>query len=269
MDFNAALKEEEVVEEKFEVSPMSLEAVKPSFLPYLNQVDDMANEATALTVNDEKSMEMAVTLGVSSKKIAKAIETKRKKVIAAPQDFIKSVNNFCKLFTDRLNHAELTLKDKISKHQLHLRIERQKQEEAARKATRELQEKLDREAEEANRKIREEAARKAEEEARARAASQAEIEAAKNKAEEDARAREIEAPKVLDPIIPKEESVTRTEAGTAHIRKEWKAEITTPSEVPREYCSPDMKLINAAVKGGVRVIPGVNIYEKESTVFRS
>ena len=57
MDFSAALKEEsEVVDAKFDQPPMSLEAVKPSFLPYLNQVDDMAEEAKALTVNDEKSM---------------------------------------------------------------------------------------------------------------------------------------------------------------------------------------------------------------------
>jgi DNA polymerase III alpha subunit (gram-positive type) len=270
MDFNAALKEEEVVEEKFEVSPMSLEAVKPSFLPYLVRVREMADEAKAVDVSDDDSLKYAVSLGGDAKKIAKAIETQRKKVIQEPNDFVKAVNSFCKLFTEELAQAEAVLKKKISGYQYQQELERRKREEAARKAAAELQEKLRREAEEANRKAREEAARKAEEEARARAASEAEIAAAKKKAEEEAKAREVVAPVVQEPIVPKESNVTRSESGVAaYQRKTWTFEITDETQIPREYLKVDEGKIRDAIKMGARDIAGIRIYETSTTVFRS
>lgn len=42
---------------------------------------------------------------------------------------------------------------------------------------------------------------------------------------------------------------------------EWRFEIQDPYEIPREYCVPSEALIRAAVKQGLRVIPGVTIYE--------
>ncbi len=50
----------------------------------------------------------------------------------------------------------------------------------------------------------------------------------------------------------------RTHAGAA-TRKRWTATVTDPAQVPREYLVVDQRLINAAVKQGVREIPGVSI----------
>jgi hypothetical protein len=292
MDFNAALKEEEVVEEKFEVSPMSLEAVKPSFLPYLVRVREMADEAKAVDVSDDDSLKYAVSLGGDAKKIAKAIETQRKKVIQEPNDFVKAVNSFCKLFTEELAQAEAVLKKKISGYQYQQELERRKREEAARKAAAELQEKLRREAEEANRKAREEAAKKAEEEsarlraiaeeeARKRKASEEELRILREKAEqerleairkaeEEAKAREVIAPVVQEPIVPKESNVTRSESGVAaYQRKTWTFEITDETQIPREYLKVDEGKIRDAIKMGARDIAGIRIYETSTTVFRS
>lgn len=41
----------------------------------------------------------------------------------------------------------------------------------------------------------------------------------------------------------------------------WRAEVTDANQVPRKYLVVDQKLIEADVKAGVRIIPGVNITE--------
>jgi len=249
MDFNVALREKPLIKEDrgFYVpatttSTLSLESVKPDFTPYLKRIDEMAADANALEVEGEESLKIAVSLGGEAKKIAKAVDKKRREVIESPSEFVKSVNGFCRQFTDSLNKIEAVLKRKISNYQYQQELERRKREEIARKATKELQEKLKREVEEANRKAK----------------------------DADASAEEIKAPVVQEPILPKETGVIRTETGTsAHQRKVWKAEITDDNLVPREYCIPDIKKINEAVRMGVREITGVRIFEETMTVFRS
>ncbi len=272
MNFNAAFNDEPAPEELLPATAqtLTLDAVKPSFQPYLIRVREMADEAKAIVVSDDNSLKYAVSLGGDAKKIAKAIEAQRKKVIQEPSDFVKAVNNFAKLFTEQLAQAESGLKKKISHYQYQQELERRKREEAARKAAAELQEKLRREAEEANRKAREEAARKAEEEARSRAASEAEIAAVKKKAEEEAKAREVVAPIVQEPIVPRESNVTRSESGVAaYQRKTWTFEITDETQIPREYLKVDDSKIRDAIKMGVREVPGLKIFESSTTVFRS
>lgn len=45
----------------------------------------------------------------------------------------------------------------------------------------------------------------------------------------------------------------------------WVGEVIDPEAVPRQYLTPYQPLIDAAVKGGVRNIPGVRIYETANT----
>ena len=40
--------------------------------------------------------------------------------------------------------------------------------------------------------------------------------------------------------------------------------ITSPADVPRAYCEPDMKLIREAIEAGVKDIPGVTVTEEKS-----
>ena len=190
-----------------------------------------------------------------------------------------AVRGFCDGFTERLvantkksnvGSIELVLKKKIGDYQYKLELERREQERRAREAADELRRKLEAGAAEANRKAREEAIRKAEEEAKAKAASEAEIAAARAKAEEEAKAREIQAPVVLDPVIPVQETVVRTETGSsAYQQKRWTFEIIDEALVPRNACSPDAKKIRDMVTAGVRTLPGVKIYEETITKFRA
>lgn len=48
------------------------------------------------------------------------------------------------------------------------------------------------------------------------------------------------------------------------LRKDWKFEIINPQLVPRQFLQVAYSLIDTAVKGGTREIPGVRIYEEES-----
>jgi hypothetical protein len=242
MDFNAALQEENAELLPAVSQPMTLEAVKPTFAEYVAAADQIVSGAAKIEVKDQKGKELAVSIGGNVKKIFNKIEAQRKKVTEDERNFVSSVNGYCKMITDKLTAAEVSLKKKISDYDLQQRIELQKREAAAAKAARELQAKLDKEAAEAN---------------------------AKAKAD-NPEAKVIVAPQVPEPIVPKESKITRTETGTSsYQRKVWKAEVTDDSLVPREYCSPDIKKINDAVKMGTREIPGVRIWEESTTVFRT
>jgi hypothetical protein len=275
VNLSAALSEEDNETQVAEILPaiattLSLMSVKPQFSQYVAATEKMALDAAAININNEDGLKFAVALGGEAKKIVKAIESRKKDVTADASEYVKSVNGFCKMFTDKLGLIETTLKQKITAYQIKVELERRKQEEAARKAAAELQAKLDAEAAEANRKAKEEAARKAEEEARAKKASEAEIAAAKKAAEDEAAKHEITAPQLPDMVIPKQETVTRTETGTSSYQvKTWKCYVQSPDLVPREYCVPDGRLLNQAVKQGIREIPGCSIVEENSTRFRT
>jgi hypothetical protein len=258
---------------------LSLAVVKPQFAQYVQKVESMLTDAKAIDVSDDETLKFSVALGGEAKKIAKAIEAKRKDVTAEASDFVDSVNSFCKMFVEKLvlnpkktngDSIEAVLKNKITSYQSRIELERRKQEEAARKAAAELQAKLDAEAAEVNRKAQEEAARKAEEDARKRKAGEAEIEAARKAAAEEAAKHEVQAPTVMAPAFEKTNNVTRTETGTSSYQaKTWKCYVERPELVPREFCLPDGRLLNQAVKQGVREIPGCKIVEESDTRFRT
>ena len=52
----------------------------------------------------------------------------------------------------------------------------------------------------------------------------------------------------------------------AQTRKTWKVKIINPSTVPREFCTPSLPLLNAAVAKGARTIFGCEIYQEEDLV---
>jgi len=258
---------------------LSVAAVKPSFDQYFKKAELMVLSASKMEVKDEETNRIAVSLGGEAKKIAKMIDAQCKEVTQEAADFVDGVKGLCKIITEKLvantkktNGAciEITLKNKITAYQSKVELERRKIEEAARKAAAELQVKLDAEAEAANRKAREEAERIAEAEAKKRKATQAEIDAAKKAAAEEAAKHEIQAPQVPDLIIPKQETVTRTETGTSSYQvKSWKCTIIDAPLVPRQFCEPSQKYLNDAVKQGVREIAGCKIEEISETRFRA
>ena len=207
-----------------------METVKQNFSIYVEQVERMVAQAEKHVVENDKTNMQAVTMAGEAKRLAKKIEAQRKNIIDEPNTFVKSVNSFCKSFTEPLKKIEGILKQKVGQYQYKQELARKEAEKKAEEERKKLQKKLDAEAKKAG----------------------------------------VESVKVAPLALPPNESVTRTDTGTAaHIRKQWKAEIREPAKVPREYCSPDPKLINQAVKMGIREIPGIRIFEDVSTVLRT
>jgi hypothetical protein len=115
--------------------------------------------------------------------------------------------------------------------------------------------------------------RRMEQEARDRvAAEQAALEAAEKAREAGAGdlADDIVAqvaampdPAIVEKVVP-----IRTGFTTAGVRKGWAFEVEDAAAVPAEYLTLNDKAINAAIKRGVRAIPGLRIFETTTAVIR-
>ena len=208
---------------------MDLDVIRPKFEDYKDEAALIVANAKAIEVKDDDSLNAAVVIGGSAKKVAKAIDVQRKAIILEPSDFVKGVNSLCKAITDNLDEAERITKQKIGQHQARVELERRKQEELARKAADELQKKINAEAKKSG----------------------------------------VEAPQVVAPVIPVAQKVVRTENGASYQVKRWICTVINPAEVPREYCEPSKRLLDDAVKMGVRKLPGCKIEEISETRFRT
>jgi len=113
-------------------------------------------------------------------------------------------------------------------------------------------------------RARQEAARKEQERLR----RAAEAKAARQAARAKARGEEPPPPIIPLPSVAAPEKTTRTEAGSVTVRKVWRFEITDEAAVPREWLMVNEKAIGAAVKAGIRSIPGVRVYQAEEVAVR-
>ena len=48
----------------------------------------------------------------------------------------------------------------------------------------------------------------------------------------------------------------------------WEFDVEDSSEIPFKYMMPDIKEIEKAIKGGIREIPGIKIYERQELTLR-
>jgi hypothetical protein len=231
----AALSEGEVEMETPEVqmvpiTPGNIEAVKHNMAEYTAQVDQMVTTAQAIQVTDEESKSAAVAFTGNSKRLYKVIEARRKEIIEEPNKFVKSCNNFCKIFTEKLKTVEQTINAKICSYSQEQELKRRKQEQEAQKAAQELQAKLNKHAEKLH----------------------------------------VEPIKIDPPIVAAPPKITRTETGiTSFEKKRWVCVVVDAALVPREYCEHSMKLLNDAVKQGVREIPGCEIKQITDIITRT
>jgi hypothetical protein len=206
-----------------------IEPVQHEFAKYKPQLTELEKQAKALEVKDQSTFQLAVDGAATAKGLIKAIDGRKSEITSPYREFINQVNNAAKFFTEPLKNIADSFSRKSGDYQYQLELARRRQEKAIEEANRKLQEDL----------------------------------------EKQAKKDGIEAPTVT-PVKPaKPQNVIHTAGGhSQHLRREWVGEIENPEKVPREYCSPDQRLINNAVKMGVRSIEGVKIYEKVSAVHR-
>ena len=223
IDFNAAMRTDQGTAPPPAIfNPFDLEPVKARLDAYSEAIDCMVDEVAGIDVADEDSSKVAVELGTKAKKIETAIERLRKELVQDHNDFVKSVNGLAKSFTERLGGIQASVRGKLGAYASRQELERRKAEEAARKAQAELQAKLN----------------------------------------DEAKAANVEPVQIMEPALPKQHTVVRSESGgSATQRKVWKFEVTDAQAVPREYLVVNESLVRQHVANGVREIPGVRIYE--------
>lgn len=94
---------------------------------------------------------------------------------------------------------------------------------------------------------------------------------------DDQRRAQIEAAKAagravtgtgLTIPVAEQANTTHSDTGKAVGTKRWTATIIDTKQIPAEFMIPDMTKINAAVRAGVREIPGVEIKQVENVSFR-
>jgi hypothetical protein len=229
------------------------EAARLKFSEFQAQIATMKAQAGAHQITDQASLNLGIEMVAQGKKMLKAVDVRRKAIIEVPDGFVSSVNTFCRKISNDIKAIITPLDARVNAFMVE-------------------QDRLRREAE---RKAREEAEaerRRLEDEAAAERA-RIEAEAMANGASKEEAAAEAQA--AVDPIIPvvpvtaPASTVTRTAEGTAHLRKDWAWEEVDFNLVPREYLMLDTKKLNQAVKAGVREIPGIRIFEKPKTNYRT
>jgi len=237
MDFAAILDGEQTEKKRGKVAKVpapatqsfNIETVKKHFLVYSSEIEKMVAKAEGHEVKDQPSLEEAVAMGTAAKQLFKKIDGQRKATVDDPSQFVRTVNNFAKTFTDRLKKIEDSLKKKISDHNYRVELERREQERKAREAAEKLQAQLD----------------------------------------EEAKEKQVEPVKIPVPVVPEPEHVTRTETGASHQRMKWMFEVEDENKIPREYLQVNEAKIRQAIAMGRHEIPGLRIYEKAVTVFRT
>ncbi len=226
VDFDAASKPRKATAL---TAPLDLQPIRDQLAVYDGQIEELGGKANALEVITENSNLIAVELAGRSRKIWKALEEERKRLIGPASEFVKAINGLTKAYQARFEGIGTGLKGKIGQYQSRLELERRKKEAAEREAAAKLQEKLNKEAEELD----------------------------------------LEPVTVAKPVVADAPTAVRAESGTSFQRKTWVFEIEDESKIPFEYMVPNEKAIRQAVKGGVRKIPGVKIYQESKTEIRT
>ncbi|MBU1067456.1 hypothetical protein KKE60_06690 [Patescibacteria group bacterium] len=222
MDFNVLLGKDDV-KKNFDIS-----TVKGSLSVYDQRFMAMEFDARVCTIESEKDHELAVEMAIQAKKLVKKINNIRDKFISEPKEYVRSVNNMAKSYTDRLAAIEKCLRDKLSNFQYQRELERRKAEEEARKAAAEIQTRLN----------------------------------------EEAKAANVEPVQIIVPLAPQPKIVTRTAEGSSSSREVWTFAVDDESKIPPKYFVLDTKRIGKDVRSGIRDIPGVRIYQEFKTVLR-
>lgn len=275
IDLGAALYE--VVDAEFELmeNPSVSMAMTPgsfdlatitlSLVPYEHHVALMSQEALSIIVTDPASQKLAVSAESRNKKLYKDLEVARKAAVAPYNEHVNQINRIFKTLTAPLAQNQATIKLARSKYEHQLELERRRRLAEQREEQRKLQARIDAEARnqrlEAERKARE--AREAlelEQDLERRAALEKEI-------EEETAAAAAPTPQVA-PMVAEKPTVVRTAEGSSYTKFVWKCRVVAPDLVPRQYCEPATKLLDAAVRGGHRNIPGCEITEEAVPVTK-
>jgi hypothetical protein len=213
------------------------DGLKESFRAEFESVKALAE---SLSVTDDASLSAATALSHRIDGLVKALEARRKEIVEPPKRFAKAVDRAAKFFTEPLGGLLKSLKSKMTEYGARLRREAELKAAAERAAK---AERLRKEREEWERLERERLA-----------------------AEPEAVPEPVPAFLEVVPDVPDAPSKTmRTEGGKAQLFERWKYRLVDIGVVPRQYLEVDDRKVKAAITGGARSIPGLEIYAEMDT----
>ena len=209
--------------------PPMIEPIQKELAKYKPKLATLEKQAKDLKVIDQETFQAAIDGAGTAKGFIKAIKGRIAEITNPFREFNTKVGNLAGVFTKPLQTVAQEFSRKSGDYQYQQELALKKQEKLIAEEAVKLQKKLDAQSEKLG----------------------------------------VEAPIVAEVKPKKAETVIPTAGGhSQHLRKQWVGEIEDPKKIPHEYCVPDQKLINQAVKMGTREIPGVKIYEKVSAVHR-
>lgn len=207
---------------------------------------------------------------------AKALEAKRKELIAPALEQQRRINDFFRVPIEACQEARKRIDRAMGAYEAEQRRIREEAERAAREAARKERERMEREAAAAAEKARQARER---EEAKAREleaagrAERAEAMRAQAEAREAQRQADIDAQRAAAAAVP-EQPVVHHEAPKAagiSTRTDYDFEIVDSALLPREYLVPDEVAIRRVVRAlkDRTNIPGIRLIEKRVSTART
>jgi len=222
-------------------------ATPTDLAPLQSKSQTISGEVRGLAVRDGASLARGNEMLVMVVSAKKSVEEKRTFFTGPLRTHVKRIDTLFRAVLDPLEIAERELRAKISTY-------RQAEAEAEARRRREAEEAAA-EAERAAEEKRRKAEQARSEKERVRLEKEAAV------AEESAEAT-AHAAAMLAPTAPPKTMVAGS--GTVAARKVWTFEVRDAAQIPREYLIVDERKLRAAVRSGLREIPGVRIYEDES-----
>lgn len=238
LDFSKVpgLESAEIKEVKLEQSgpvtipdPFDLKRAKQHFTVYDDKLAQMQKQADKAKITDEQSAAHATEMMAQANSLKKEIEKRRKHIVDDAYSFYKAVLGFSKPYEAALDKIVRTIKDKYGQWSYQVEMERRKAEKKAQEAAAKKQKEMDQAAKKAG----------------------------------------IDPVAMPTPVLPKKQEPTRTDTGTASTKMVWDFEVMDFSQLPDKYKLVDEKAIRAAIRAGIREIPGVKIEEKPQVSVRS
>ena len=198
----------------------------------------LIEEALAAKVDDQNALTFAVDMLTEIKNRVKQIEGERTALVKPLNDTVKNLNAKFKNLTQPLEEAESALRSKVLVYQRQVEAE----------------------------------ARKAAEEERARIqeALRLEAEKAAEQGQQEEAQQLIHAAQVVQ-VKPEEQGRGGFLGGKSSIQKRWTYEVTDIAALAASnphLVEPNSAAIGGLIRGGVRELPGVRIFQTESLSVR-
>jgi hypothetical protein len=209
--------------------PFDLDRAKKNLSVYEDKIRQMNLEINKLEVKTDASAAIITEMISQSAGLIKMLEKKRKDTIYDCDQFVRAVNRFVKIYRDQVDAIVRVGKKKLGAYQYQKELKRREAEKKAQDEVDRIQKEMDAKAEKGG--------------------------------FEPVKMPTIVAPRKADPV--------RTESGSASTRMVWKWKVSNDNAIPRDYLMVDGKAIDAAIKAGLREIPGISIFEEADVRIRT